>query len=110
MNLIHKLIFSHREESKETTVKSKDEAPKKLEPGTCLDSATVDGGHSCDGRSCVRIRAFQRKNLATWFDAVTEKEKSEVQILADCYARTTVKLGTALEFYSRMCTLGRLKR
>ena len=45
------------------------------------------------------------QDLATWFGDITEKEKSEVQILAECYARTTVNIATALRFSSRMCSL-----
>ena len=74
LNAIHKLILPHREESKETTNKYRDEPPKKMEPGSCLDLATGDGGHFCDGRSCVRIQSFQRRYLATWFGDVTEKK------------------------------------
>ena len=59
LNVIHKLILPHREVSKD---EAKDEAPQKREPG--LDLETRDGGHSCDGRSCVRIQSFQRKHLA----------------------------------------------
>ena len=44
-----------------------------------------------------------------WFGDITEKEKSEVQILADCYASTTVNLATALRFFSRMCGLESLE-
>ena len=71
--------------------------------------AAEGGEHTCDGKSCVRIQSFQRKDLATWFGDFTEKEKSEVQIVADCYASTTVNLATALEFFSIMCTLESLE-
>ena len=59
-----------------------------MEPGTCLDLATEGGRHSCDERSGVRIQLFQRKDLAMWFVDAAGKEKSEMQILADWYART----------------------
>ena len=42
MNVVHKLILAHREESKERTYKSRDEPPKRMEPGTCLGLATGD--------------------------------------------------------------------
>ena len=84
LNVIHKLFLCHRKESKEKTNKSRDELSKKMEPGICLDVATGCGEHSGDGRFCVKIQSFQRRDLATWFGCVTEKEKSEVQILADC--------------------------
>ena len=57
----------------------------------------------------MRIQSFQRKNLATWFGDVTEKEKGEVQIIVDCYASTTLNLATALGFFSRMCSLESLQ-
>ena len=67
------------------------------------------GEHSCDGRSCVRIQSFQKEDLATWFGDITEKEKSEVQIVAECYTNTTVNIATALGFLSRMCSLQSLE-
>ena len=71
---------------------------------------TAGGGeHSRDGRSCVRIQSFQRKDLATWFGDIIEKEKREVQIMAECYASTTVNLATAMGFLSRMCSLDSLE-
>ena len=72
LNVIHKLILPHREESEGTT-ESRVEPPKKMEPGACLDLATEDGGQFCDGRSCVR---FQWEDLSTWFGGVTQKEKT----------------------------------
>ena len=48
--------------------------------------------------------------MATWFGDVTEKEKSEVQILAHCYASTTVNLATSLGFFSRTSSLESLER
>ena len=68
------------------------------------------GEHTCDGRSCVRILSFQKEDLVTWFEDITEREKSEVQIVAECYARTTVNIATALGFFSRMCSLQSLER
>ena len=61
-------------------------------------------------RSCVRIQSFQKEDLVTWFEDITEREKSEVQIVAECYARTTVNIATALGFFSRMCSLQSLER
>ena len=43
------------------------------------------------------IQSFQSKDLATWFGDITEKEKSEVQIIDECYASTTVNLAILLE-------------
>ena len=37
------------------------------------------------------------------------RKKSEVQILAECSATTTVNLETALRFFSRMCSLESLE-
>ena len=82
---------------------------KKLEPGSCLDSTCGGGGHTCDGRSCVRIQSFQREDLVAWFGDITEREKSEVQIMAECYTNTTVNIATALGFFSRMCSLQSLE-
>ena len=73
LNVIQKLILPHREESKEKADRSRGEPPKKMEPGTCLDLVTGDGGHSYDWRSCVRIQSFQRRDLAILFGDVTEK-------------------------------------
>ena len=89
LNVIHKLILPLREKSKEITKKS-NETSNEMEPGTCLELGAGGGEHSCDERSCVRIQSFQRKDLATWFGDITEREKSEVQIIADCYASTTM--------------------
>ena len=86
------------------------ESAKKMEPGSCLDSTCGSGDHTCDGRSCVRILSFQKEDLVTWFEDITEREKSEVQIVAECYARTTVNIATALGFFSRMCSLHSLER
>ena len=54
LNVIKQLILPHREEFKDKADKSRDELPKKMVPGTCLDLATGGGRNSCDGRSCVR--------------------------------------------------------
>ena len=53
---------------------------KRMEPGSCLDSTCGNGEHTCDGRSCVRIQSFQKEDLITWFEDITEREKSEIQI------------------------------
>ena len=108
LNVVHKLILPHRKESEETTSKL-DKLVKKMEPGNCLDLVCGVGEHSRDGRSCVRIQSFQKEELATWFGDMTEKEKSEVQIVAECYASTTVNIATALGFLSRMCSLQSLE-
>ena len=68
-----------------------DELPKKMKPGTCLDLINGREGQSSDGQFCVKIQSFQRKDLATRFSEVTEKEKFDQQIPADCYGSTTVK-------------------
>ena len=78
---------------------------EKMEPGSCLDLVRGGGELSCDGGSCVRIQSFQKEDLATWLSDITEKEKNEVQIMAECYRSTTVKIATALGFFSRMCSL-----
>ena len=106
--MVHKLILPQMKESGEKT-NSLDSA-KKMEPGSCLDSTCGSGDNTCDGRSCVRILSFQKEDLVTWFEDITEREKSEVQIVAGCYARTTVNIATALGFFSRMCSLQSLER
>ena len=82
----------------------------KIEPGSCLDLTCGSGEHTCYGQSCVRIQFFQKEDLVTWFEDITEKEKSEVQIVAECYANTSVIIATALGFFSRMCSLQSLER
>ena len=82
---------------------------KKLEPGSCLDLNCGGGGHTCDGGSCVRIESLQGEDLVTWFGDITEREKSEVQIMAECYTSTTVNIATALGFFSKMCSLQSLE-
>ena len=83
---------------------------KKMEPGSCLDVSCGSGEHTCDGVSCVKIQSFQKGDLVTWFEDITEREKSEVQIVAECYANTTKNIATALGFFSRMCRLQSLER
>ena len=108
LNVVHELILPHQGESEGATSKL-DKLVKKMEPGSCLDLACGGGEHSCDGRSCVRIQSFQRVDLATWLGDITEKEKSEVQIVAECYASTTVNIATALWLFSKMCSLQSLE-
>ena len=59
--------------------------------------------HSCDGRSCVRIKSFQKEDLGTCFGDITEEKKSEVQIVVECYTNTNVNI------FSRMCSLQSLE-
>ena len=106
LDVIHKLIPPKSKESGEAT--SKLGSVKKLEPGSCLDLTCGGGGHTCDG-GCVRKQSFQREDLVTWFGDITEREKSEVQIMAECYTNTTVNIATALGFFSRMCSLQSLE-
>ena len=80
-----------------------------MEPGSCLALMCGSGEHSCDGRSCVRIQYFQKEGLASWFGDITEKEKSEVQIMAECYTITTVNIVAALGFFSWMYSLQSLE-
>ena len=108
LNVVYKLILHHSKESGETMSKL-DKSVKKTEPGCCLDLTCGSREHSCDGRSCVRIQCFQKEDLATWFGDITEKEKSEVQIVSECYKNTTVNIATALGFISRMCSLQSLE-
>ena len=93
-NIVHKLILPNQEESEGATSKL-DKMVKNMEPGSCLDLACGGGEQSCNERSCVRIQSFQKRDIATWFGDITGKEKSEVQILAECYASTTVNVATA---------------
>ena len=79
LNVIHKLILPQSKESGESM--SKLGSVKKLEPGSCLDLTCGGGEHTCDGRSCVRIQPFQKEDLVAWFGDVSEREKSEVQIV-----------------------------
>ena len=108
LSTVHRLILPHVKESSEMT--SGTGSVKKMELGSCLDSTCGSGEHTCDGRSCVRIQSFQKEDLVTWFEDITEREKSEIQIVAECYASTTVNLATALGFFSRMCSLQSLGR
>ena len=109
LSIVHRLILPQVKESSEVT--SRLGSVKKMEPGSCLDSTCGNGEHTCDGRSCVRIHSFQKEDLVTWFEDHTEREKSEIQIVAECYASTTVNLAAAaLGFFSRMCSLQSLER
>ena len=108
LSIVHRLILPHVKESSEVT--SGTGWVKKMEPCSCLDSTCENGEHTCDGRSCVRIQSFQKEDLVTWFEDITEREKSEIQIVAECYASTKVNLATALGFFSRMCSLQSLER
>ena len=108
LSIVHRLILPQMKESSEVT--SGTGSVKRMEPGSCLDSTCGNGEHTCDGRSCVRIQSFQKEDLITWFEDITEREKSEIQIVAECYASTTVNLATALGFFSRMCSLQSLER
>ena len=107
LDVIHKLILPQSKESGEAT--SKLGSIKKLETGSCLELTCGGGGHTCEGRSCVRIQSFQSEDLVAWFGDITEREKSEVQIMAECYTNTTVKIATAMGFFSRMCSLQSLE-
>ena len=108
LSIVHKLILPQVKESGKAT--SKLGSAKKMEAGSCLDSTCGSGEHTCAGRSCVRIQSFQKEDLVTWFEDITEREKSEVQIVAECSASTTVNLATTLGFFSRMCSLQSLER
>ena len=108
LHVVHKLILPQRKESEETTSKQ-EKLGKKMEPCSCLDLVCGGGEHSCDGQSCVRIQPFQKEDLATWFSDITEKEKSEVQIVDECHTSTTVNIMTALGFFSRICSLQSLE-
>ena len=107
LDVIHKLVLPQSKESGEAM--SKLGSVKKLEPGSCLDLTCGGGEHTCDERSCVRIQSFQREDLVSWFGDITEREKSEVQIVAECYTNTTVNIATALVFFSRMSSLQSLE-
>ena len=108
LSIVHRLILPQVKESSETT--SRLGSARKMEPGSCLDSTCGSGEHTCDGRSSVTIQSFQKEDLVTWFEDITEREKSEVQIVAECYSSTTVNIATALGFFSRMCSLHSLER
>ena len=62
LNVIQKLILTHRKES-EGVMSKLNESPKKLEPGTCLDLASEGGELSCDGRLVSGYSLFEAK---TW--------------------------------------------
>ena len=60
----------------------------------------------CGRRTTLcEVSVLERKELATWFGDVAEKEKSDFHILADYFANTIVNLATAFGFISRMCSL-----
>ena len=52
---------------------------------------------------------FQNEDLVAWFAVITEKDRSDVKILADCYTSTTVKIPTFFRFISRMSSLNSLE-
>ena len=108
LGIVHKLILPQVKESGDKT--SQLGLARKMEPGSCLDSTYGNGEHTCDGGSCVRTESFQKEDLVTWFEDITEREKNEVQIVAECYASTIVNIATALGFFSRMCSLQSLER
>ena len=108
LSIVHRLILPQVKDSSEVT--SRLGSVKKMEPGSCLDSTCGNGEHTCDGRSCVRMQSFQKEDLVTWFEDITEREKSEIQIVVEFYVCTTVNLATALGFFSRMCSLKSLER
>ena len=107
LDVIHKLILPQSKVS--GVAMSTLGSVKKLEPGSCVDLTCGGGEHTCDGRSCVRIQTFQRGDLVAWYGDITEREKNEVQIVAECYTNTTVNIATALGFFSRMCSLQSLE-
>ena len=107
LSIVHKLILPQMKEPGEAT--SKLGSVKKMEPSSCLDLTCGSGEHTCDGRQCVRIQSFQKEDLITWFGDITEREKREVHIVAECYANTTVNIATALRFFSRLCSLQSLE-
>ena len=107
LSIVHKLILPQMKEPGKAT--SKLGSVKKMEPGSCLDLTCGSGEPTCVGQSCVRIQSFQKEDLINWFGDITEREKSEVQIVAECYAITTADIATALGFFSRMCSLQSLE-
>ena len=98
LGIVHKLILPQVKESGKKT--NKLGSARKMEPGSYLDSTCGSGEHTCDGRrSCDRIQSFQKEDLVTWFEDITEREKREVQIVAECNASTNVNIATALGFF-----------
>ena len=73
LSVVHKLILPQVKESGKKT--NKLGSARKMEPGSCLISTCGKGEHTCDGRSCVRIQSFQKENLVTWFEDITERER-----------------------------------
>ena len=57
------------------------------------------------GSSCVQIQSFQKEDPVAWFDDVTEKDKSDLQVVVDFYSSTTVNLATTPRFLSKMSSL-----
>ena len=52
---------------------------------------------------------LRKEDLIAGFGDITEREKSEVKIVAECYANTTVNIATSLGFFSRMCSIHSLE-
>ena len=50
------------------------------------------------------MQSFQREDLFVWFGDVKEREKREMQIVAECYTNTIVNIATVLGFFSRICS------
>ena len=71
LGIVHKLGLPQVKESGKKT--NKLGSAKKIEPDSCLDSTCGSGEHTCDGRSCVRIQSFQKEDLVTWFEDITER-------------------------------------
>ena len=46
------------------------------------------------------VSEYNLSREKTWFGDITEREKSEVQIMAECYTNTAVNIATALGFFS----------
>ena len=46
LNVIHELILPHHEASEANAEEYRDERPKKMQPGTCLDLTTGGEGNS----------------------------------------------------------------
>ena len=93
-NLVHKLMPTHQTTPEKMGIQKKN--GKKLSHVSTVDLEASRRGQECDGISCVRIQSFQKKDLGACLSDVTEKDKSDSQILADCYASTTVNLAEAL--------------
>ena len=94
-SVAHKLILPQVKESGEKTNKLR--SANEMEPGSCLDSTCESGEHTCEGRSCVRIQSFQKEDLVTWFEDITEREKSEVRPAITGEARVGTSFGDCVE-------------